>query len=202
MLATAAGTVAALPAAAAPPAHRDAGLKVIKTLSSSLVGPLQFAVAGNRVFVADSFTSTLSVIGRSTPIAHGGDPAHGGDLAGVAVDPADRSVAYTTTNDDSHSKTTLTILRRGATPVVADLSGFEATHNPDHAITYGTKLPGPASRNACITNALAQAQQPVSYRGAVDSHPYAVTAIGHGSWAVADAGGNDIVKVDRAARCQ
>ena len=58
-------------------------------------------------------------------------------------------------------------------------------------------LPGPASRNACITAALAQAQQPVRYRGAVDSHPYAVTAIGHGAWAVADAGGNDIVKVDR-----
>ncbi len=29
-----------------------------------------------------------------------------------------------------------------------------------------------------------------------DSHPYAVASLGDGSWAVADAGGNDILKVD------
>ena len=134
-LTAAACTVAAIPAAAAAPAHRGASLRVVKTLSSSFVGPLQFAVAAGHIVVADSFTSTLSLIGRSAPIATGGDPANGGDLAGVAVDPVDRSLAYTTTNDQTHSKTALTILRRGAKPVVADLSGFEASHNPDHVIT-------------------------------------------------------------------
>ena len=197
-LTAAACTVAAVPAGAASPAHGTASLRVVKTLSSSFVGPLQFAVDDGHVFVADSFTSTLSLIGRKAPIATGGDPKKGGDVAGVALDPARRSLAYTTTNNETHSKTTLTILRRGAKPVVANLSAFESRHNPDHAITYGTTLPGPASRNACITSALAKAQVPLRYRGGVDSHPYAVAAIGDGAWAVADAGGNDILKVDRS----
>jgi hypothetical protein len=183
--------LAALPAnasAVAPPQH------VTQTLSKAFVGPLQFAVDGSKVYVADSFTSTLNLIGRAAPIATGPNPSQGGDLAGVGVDPATHAVAYTSTNGD-HSVTLLTILQPGLKPVVANLAAFEKTHNPDAANHYGT-----ASTNSCVVNALKKAGIPVSYRGMLDSHPYAVTPIGGGSWAVADAGGNDVLRVTRTGQ--
>jgi hypothetical protein len=179
---------AAVPADAHTSPH---SLHVVKTLSSDFVGPLQFAVSGRNVFVADSFTSTLNLIGRSTPLATGPDPSTGGDLAGVAVDPRRHALAYTTNNGD-HSVTNLTIWQAGRRPVVADLSGFERRHNPDHVNQYGVKNP-----SKCVTDALTALDIPVSYRGLIDSHAYSVASLGDGNWAVADAGGNDIVKVDR-----
>ncbi len=177
------------PALAAAPA--GGALQVVRTLSSSFVGPLQFSVAGDRVLVADSFTSTLTDVGRSNPLATGPSPATDGDLAGVAVTTGLRSYAYTTSTGD-HSSTKLTIRRQGSRPVVADLSGFEKMSNPDGVVHYGVDNP-----SACVTKALTAAQIPVNYTGEVDSHPYAVAALDNGAWAVADAGGNDILKVDR-----
>lgn len=182
---------ATVPADAHPAPHR---LHVVRTLSSAFVGPLQFAVSDHKVFVADSFTSTLSLIGHSTPLTTGPDPSTGGDLAGVAVDRRRHALAYTSNNGD-HSVTTLTIWQPGHTPVVADLSGYERRHNPDHVNLYGVKHP-----SKCVTDALTAAGVPVRYRGLIDSHAYSVTAIGDGNWAVADAGGNDILKVDRHGR--
>jgi hypothetical protein len=181
----------AAPAYANTTNNHGHSLRVIKTLSSAYVGPLQFAVSGRDIFVDDSFTSTLNVVGRTKPLVNGPDPSTGGDIAGVAVDPHSRSLAYTSSNGD-HSTTKLTILQPGRRPVVADLSGFEKRHNPDGRVQYGVRHP-----SRCVAAALTKAQIPVNYRGVVDSHPYSVTPIGHGSWAVADAGGNDIVKVDR-----
>lgn len=179
----------------APSAGAADELHVIKTISSDFVGPLQFAVDGKRIFVADSFTSQLFRVGRSTPIATGPDPSTGGDLAGVAVDPTTHFLAYTTNTGD-HSVTQLVIKPRSTHPVVADLSGYEATVNPDRVNHYG-----PVGRiNSCARKALRKlgAPTPLRYTGIIDSHAYSVTAIGGGSWAVGDAGGNDIVKVDAA----
>jgi hypothetical protein len=39
-----------------------------------------------------------------------------------------------------------------------------------------------------------------AYRGQKDSHPYAVAGLPDGSWLVADAGGNDLLRVDRHGR--
>jgi hypothetical protein len=206
----AAGVVlfAAAPSASAHVASPPRQLQVIKTVSSAYVGPLQFAVAGKVIYVADSFTSTLNRLeadGHTTVIATGPDPSTGGDLAGVAVDRADHALAYTSSTGD-HSVTTLTIRQRGAKPVVADLSGFEAARNPDQRITYGIAQPVDPATTKCIADALAAnpdeappgaVQGHISYPGIVDSHPYAVASLGHGSWAVADAGANDILGVDR-----
>jgi hypothetical protein len=211
-------TIAALGAVAAPMAlsaapayagvhHAPAPqqLHVTKTLSSAYIAPLQFAVAGSEVFVADSATSTLNRLdanGHNTVIAHGPSPSTGGDLAGVGVDQRHHALAYTSSTGD-HSTTTLTILKSGAKPVVADLSGFEKTHNPDGKITYGITQPLTPAVKACVLPSLVAggvpgaAQGHVSYTGQVDSHPYAVASLGDGSWAVADAGGNDIVRVNR-----
>jgi hypothetical protein len=166
--------------------------QIIKTISSSFVGPLQFAVDGHNVVVADSFTSTLSIVGRSTPLVVGPDPSTGGDLAGVAVDPDTHQVAYTTTNGD-HSYTTLTIVHAGGKNLTVNLAAFEKKYNPDQINHYG----GIHTTNSCVLNTLSAAGVQANYNGEVDSHPYAVAALGHGAFAVADAGGNDLLKVDQ-----
>ena len=123
--------------------------QVVKTISSSFVGPLQFAVDGHNVVVADSFTSTLSIVGQPAPIAEGPDPSTGGDLAGVAVDPDTHQVAYTTSNGD-HSYTTLTIVHPGGKKLTVNLAAFEKKYNPDQINHYGDIH----TTNACVLNAL------------------------------------------------
>ena len=198
---------AAAPSASAHVAGSPPQLQVIKTVSSAYVGPLQFAVDGKVIYVADSFTSTLNRLerdGYNTIIANGPDPSTGGDIAGVAVDPSHHALAYTSSTGD-HSLTTLTIRQPGARPIIANLSKFEAARNPDQRITYGIAQPVDPATTKCIADALAAdpeeappgaVQGNISYRGIVDSHPYAVASLGHGSWAVADAGGNDILRAD------
>lgn len=165
-------------------------LKVVKTLSSAYVGPLQFAVGRDKILVADSFTSTLNVVGQTKPIAT--NPGKGSSIDGVAIDPWSGAYAYTNTNAN-HSKTNLTIKTPDGKTVVADLAKYEKTVNPDKIIQYGVE----GTPSACVTKALKAMGVPVKYKGAVDSHPYAVAATGYGSWAVADAGGNDILRVDQ-----
>jgi hypothetical protein len=185
-----AGSAGATPAAASP--ATTPSLQIIKTISSAYVGPLQFAVDGHNVVVADSFASTLTIVGRSTPLSIGPDPATGGDLAGVAVDPDTHQVAYTKTNGD-HSYTTLTIAHANGKNLVVNLAAFEKKYNPDQINYYG----GIHTTNACVLNTLKAGDVPNNYTGMVDSHPYAVAALGHGAFAVADAGGNDVLKVDQ-----
>jgi hypothetical protein len=194
-------TITAAPAGAGTPNHSPRQLHVIKTLSSgTYIGPLQFAVEGKKVLVADSFTSTINQIGRTQPIATGPAPATGGDVGGVAVDPATGAIAYTSSvgpvdGEGNHTAASLTVLRHGAKPLVVDLFKFESKHNPDGRVTYGlTSLPTDPVRLACVQGALGPIAQ---YKGQVDTHPYAVTSLGHGAWAIADAGGNDVLKVDR-----
>jgi len=174
----------------------NAGTPSVHVISDAYVGPLQFAVSSRSIFVADSLQSALFRVGHAAPIATGPapDPSSqeaSGDLAGVAV--AGDSIAYTTSTGD-HKDTRLTILHDGHKKVVS-LSRFEKQANPDKRNHYGVVDVDDVSR-AC-TDQLTAAHVPVSYRGQYDSHPYAVAALGHGSWAVADAGGNDILKVDR-----
>ena len=159
----------------------------VKVLSTTPVFPFQLAVDNGQVLVADGGTSTVTRLLTGKVVAHGPQP---GEVAGVAVDPATHVVAYTST-DYSTGATALTIKPNAGKPVVADLSTFEQTKNPDQHVSYGVHNP-----SQCVTDALTAAGVPVSYKGEVDSHPYSVTSLGHGSWAVADAGGNDILKVD------
>jgi sugar lactone lactonase YvrE len=170
-------------------------LSVTKVLSKAYVAPLQFAVDGSRVYVADSAMSTLTEIHNpSHVLARGGTPTSNpeasGDLAGVAIRGND--IAYTQSSGD-HKDTRLTVLERGHTQLVVSLSAFEAKHNPDRRNTYG---PVGKVSAACAAE-LKKGTGNVRYRGQIDSHPYAVTPIGNEGWLVADAGGNDILKVDR-----
>ena len=187
--------LAVVPFASQSASAAPAGLHVVKTLTTAYAGGLQFAVDGSRVVVADAATGTLDAVGGSTPLSK----SIGTQGSGVAIDPDTHALAFTSTNDN-HSRTTLTIRTPGAKTVVADLAGFEKTVNPDQHVHYGVTLP----QSQCVIDALTIPSEfggpptPAAYTGAVDSHPYAVASLGHGAWAVADAGGNDVVKVSRS----
>ncbi len=180
---------------AVPASAATASLGPVHTISSAYIAPLQFAVQGGSIYVADSAASALFKVGRSAPIAHGpapsANPETSGDLAGVAA--TRDAIAYTTSTGD-HKDTRLTILSHGHTKVVS-ISGFEKRNNPDKRNSYGLVDADDVS-SACKAE-LTAGHVPLSYRGAYDSHPYAVASLGGGSWAVADAGANDILKVDR-----
>jgi hypothetical protein len=186
-IAVAAATAALAAPAAAASAQAASSQPPVTVLSSKFVLPLQFAVSHHKIYVADAATSTVSLVNRMKPVVTGPQP---GEIAGVDLDRSGATLAYTST-DAKTGSTALTILGKGR-PVTADLSGFEKAKNPDRGIHYGVKHP-----STCVTNALKAAHVPVGYRGIIESHPYSVASLGQGSWAVADAAGNDLLKVDR-----
>lgn len=164
------------------------------TLTSEVAAPFGLAVRGGEVWVADGGTVTVShlVDGHPVPIATG--PAKG-DVAGIDV-ARDGTLAYTTSTA-SHRRTTLVITKAGRPDVVADLAGYEATANPDGRVTYGLR----AGASACAKRFIERISGgPATYTGAIDSHPYAVASLGDGSWAVADAGGNDVLRVSATGK--
>lgn len=188
---TALAAVTGAGAASASPTHQ---LHVWKTLPGDFVEPLQFSVSGHRVAVADSGASALFLVGHAKPIAYGPpvtkNPEASGDLAGVDIEHG--AIGYTTTSAD-HSDTRFTVLRHGRKVLQVSLSKYEQHHNPDGKVTYGVTKPWAVSKDCKAT--LAAQHVPLQYQGGIDSHPYAVAGLGDGSWLVADAGGNDILRV-------
>lgn len=200
-------TLAALSAAAllavtpvSASAHTPAGAPTTTTISSSVVAPFNLAVHGPRLLVADGGTSTLSRVladGSLHTIATG--PGNGGEVAGVAISRNGRYTAYTTTEHPApevNANGSLHILGPGGSTRTVDLAAYEAKRNPDQRNTYGT-----TSTDPCVIAAVEAATGgPATYPGQTDSHPYSVTAYGRSSWIVADAGGNDLLRVDARGR--
>lgn len=167
-----------------------------KTLTDKAIMPFSIAVAGNHVYYSEGMGSTinkLTAYGMPRVLATG---PQDGDVAGLDVVAGGRTIAFTSSNGD-HSTTTLTIRTKGKRDVVADISGYEAAHNPDGRTTYGILAGG----NACAEQILSQLSETgtATYKGLVDSHPYAVTRI-PGGWAVADAGANAIFRVSNTGK--
>lgn len=163
----------------------------MRTLTEQVIAPFQVAVNRGEVYVADGATSTVSKLtnGSLTTLAKGPTP---GDVAGLAVVGGGKAIAYTTT-DYTTGKATLTIENRDTADVVVDLSAYEKSKNPDGGVTYGL---GPGA-SQCAKDAVEKLTGgPATYTGIVESHPYAVASLGKGAWAVADAGGNDVLRVD------
>lgn len=92
---------------------------------------------------------------------------------------------------------TLTSVRHGATRRVVDLGAYEAAHNPDRVNTYGPRFDieaaaGPACWST-VDPELAAGAAP--YSGVVDSDVFRTVRLPDGSRAVADAAGNDVLRV-------
>lgn len=163
----------------------------VKTINTGVVAPYSLALSGNRVYVADGGTSTVSrVVGQSLrTVVTGPQP---GEVAGLDISRNRRYLAYTSTDFQSGAAG-LTITGPYGHRVTADLVNYEKTKNPDRRIAYGVDNP-----SQCVKDAFAgiEGGPPVSYTGLVDSHPYAVASWGN-SWIVADAAGNDLLRVSR-----
>lgn len=187
----AAVAAAALSVSAPLAASASASAPHITVLSRAVAAPFQLYAESGKIFVADGGPGVVSRLDGHTltPLVTGID-----GVEGLAVDQSGR-VAYTTADEKTHTAT-LTVLEPSGKEVVANLSGFEKAHNPDGKIVYGVLHP-----STCIKNFFKKAGQgPVRYTGDVNSNPYAVTAFRNGWWLVADAGGNDILKVSPAGK--
>jgi len=151
------------------------------------------------ILVADGGANKLSRVngdGTLKTIANGPKK---GDVAGVAISKNRRSIAYTTTEHPTapfeNVNGSLHIRHAGGGTFSVDLEAYEAKKNPDQGLSYGAK-----TTPTCAAEIEKATGRPASYQGLVDSHPYSVTAYGRRSWIVADAAGNDLVKVNRHGR--
>ena len=157
------------------------------TLADGLAGPLQIDAAGPNVLVAQDFAGVVSSVGRNGRVTDlVSEP--GRETAGVAAGPFG-SVFYTSGEQGTSFDLEVRDLR-GHTRVVADLQGYEASHNPDRGNTYGFV----GISTDCASQVPAEFG-PATYQGVVDSHPYALATTPFGIL-VADAAGNDILLVD------
>jgi hypothetical protein len=161
-----------------------------EVLADGLVGPLSLSV-GHRdtVYVSQNFAGTIDAVRRGDVRTQVTSPSPEVEVGSVSSQG--RTLYYTTSagaatpDFDAHL-----VVRngRGEAKSLADLGKHERDHNPDGALTYG--FVGLA--DGCEIPEGIQ----VGYPGGLDSHPYA-TALWHGKVFVADAGGNDILAVDR-----
>ncbi len=170
-----------------------AAATVSAPLASGLAGPLQLSVGTDgSIYVGQNFSGTLTKIkkGVSTTVFQAPD---GAEVAGVDARGAG-TLVYTTSSgaSDSSSATAsalMTALPNGRTNKLADLYAWEHVHNPDQVNTYGFS----GLSDECKASWTSQIPDD-PYDGVLDTHPYAV-AIVPGGWVVADAAGNDLLKV-------
>jgi hypothetical protein len=159
-----------------------------RKLDSNVLMPFQIAVRGGTVWYSDGAAGTVTRLknGQKTVVVTGG-------AEGVAV--SGKSLAFTKTPEHSFSR--LTVRRPGKGSMVVNLRRFERTHNPDGNVHYGILR----NYSQCAADYF-NSQQPgtARYTGKVDSHPYQVEALPGGAWAVAEAAGNEILRVGKRGR--
>ena len=192
----AAGVAAALMVPVAGPASADP--VVSAPLVEGLSGPLGLAVGSDgTVYVSQSFAGRLTQVTRKGGVSDIVTPenlADGASVYGVAADGRG-TVSFTESGEGEvtgdYTGFVKRVLPNGKIKTVGDTGTFEETYNPDQINTYGFLDLDPecaAQMDAVIPGSGA------SYPGAVDSNSYSVAIVG-GSRIVADAAGNDIVRV-------
>ena len=182
-------SAAALGLALAGPAdagQANSGTEVI----GGLIAPLSVAVDNDgTIYVSQNFAGML------TKKAPDGDPhtiftaANGGEVGAVSVE--DGVVTFGTTVSGAIQQGRLW-QKAGNAPaaLLLNTTKYETKHNPDGATKYGVFRISKSCR--------AKAPKKLGkYFGQVDSHPYASDMDGDTTY-LADAGGNDILKVTDA----
>ncbi|MCD9199529.1 ScyD/ScyE family protein [Aeromicrobium wangtongii] len=192
------GLIGASPAAAGGRHHHHPAPQTpaARTIAEGLFTPLSLAIdQRGRALVAQNFAGELLRItpdGQRSTIATAPTP---GDELG-AVSTRGRTTYYATTSGMGSPAPTAKLYAQragGAGRQIADLRAFEATRNPDRGTTYGFRdLPQSCS-------AQFPADNPASYTGLVDSHPYA-TSVARDKVYVADAAANAILSVRTGKR--
>jgi hypothetical protein len=95
-------------------------------------------------------------------------------------------------------------LVRGKKRVIAEVGRYEQSANPDGNVTYGITTGASAACKAQVETPQPDGPPgppvPVTYKGAVDSNPYQLAALRGGAFALADAGGNTILRIGARGR--
>jgi hypothetical protein len=187
-----AATLLAGAAMTSSPAHAGQsgpGPQSTHTIATGLVTPFKLAVDDHgRSYVSENFIGELTRIksnGQKTTFAT--SPVPGEELGGVSEH--DKTVYWTTTGDESAK---MYAQRKGHAPrQIADVYDHENRKNPDQYTTYGFRhLPKSCS------DKFTDPENPASYMGQVDSHPYATLVTNRNKY-IADAGANAIFKVGK-----
>lgn len=203
-IAVVATTAIALVGATGASAQASAKTKAQKaprvvTLTDRVLAPFQIAVRNGyinhdrSVWVADGGSGKVSRIRSNGSLATiasftGKDT----DVAGLSWSRAGRTLAWTST-DHGKQESWLNLTRPDVGTQRFSLSDYEKSANPDGDAHYGIKNPTQCQIDAF--KKLGPDAPPASYTGIKDSHPYSVVQWGD-YWVVADAGGNDLLKVD------
>ncbi|RNL63681.1 ScyD/ScyE family protein [Nocardioides marmoriginsengisoli] len=179
---TAAGPVSASAARAEAPVTTAAGL----------FSPLSVAVAPNGTrYFSENFAGVLKrqkpgtkprVVYRAKPGVEVG-----------AVSERRGKVRFALSKDQKLAQL-MELGRNGKARKVADLGAYETKRNPDRGITYGFR--------GIDAECAAQFPEgpPASYRGIVESHPYATAQAAGGTTYVADAAANAVLAVGKSGR--
>lgn len=159
-----------------------------RTLSPEVQGPFQIALRRHTVFYTDGFVGTLNKITSRGPRVVANIPG----IAGVEFTRDGKTMAVAS-GDGPTSQ--VKIKRRGYRALVVPTGSYEESVNPDQSNTYGVRAGGNRCANKWLKDASGSPH--ATYRGQVDSHPYQLARLSHGSWAVAEAGGNAILRISR-----
>lgn len=160
-------------------------------LVDGLVGPLSIEVGWfGDVLVGQSFAGTISNVSRRGQVRDlvsepGAEVAAHGPLG---------TVLYTVLQEDG-TQLLKVRLPWGATRLLANLSDFEAAHNPDGDSTYGVV----GLSDECAAQWPVEEAGPPSYTGIVESHAYKLAPTPWGVY-VADAAANAILFVEWSGR--
>jgi hypothetical protein len=173
-------------AVASPPAPSSDTPSGDRVIANGVGAPFQIARRGKTVFYADGGAGTLNKITKRGPKLVARVPG----ISGVEFS-RNRKVMAIASGGGPGSRVTL--VRRGKRPIVAAVGQYEQNVNPDKNRTYGIVAGGSA---ACTTQvSAATGGGPATYTGLKDSHPYQVAPLRRGAFAVAEAGGNGILRV-------
>ena len=159
----------------------------VRVITTQVVAPFHLAYGGGSLYVADGGQGLVAKLGPGGALLARATVPQPGDVAGIAVGPGN-TLAYTSTSyATGDSNVTVT---SGGTTWTASASDFERANNPDRGKHYGIKNP-----TQCQIDAVKAAGADARYHGRIDAHAYDVARVGSG-WVVADAGGNDLLKLD------
>ncbi|QIK66224.1 ScyD/ScyE family protein [Nocardioides sp. HDW12B] len=190
---SAAALVAAGPAGAGIPSEPSA-----EVLADGLDGPLQLDATDRGVFFSQSNLSGQKQT-KLSRLRNNGSVVDlvslkGGKVEIAGVDTRGDAVAFTLSrfSEDNPVAKLRLLQANGVVRTLADLQAHEERRNPDRNQTYGLQ----DKPDGC------EAPQLDQYTGIVESHPYAVANGANGSWYVADAAANAILKVTRSGAVQ
>ncbi|MCE0538154.1 ScyD/ScyE family protein [Kineosporia rhizophila] len=166
----------------------------IKVLDTSVKAPFQITYGRKTLLVSDGAASTVSKLSSKKLYELFKTPE---GLSALAMNSRG-DVAYGIQQGDAENGGPTTraelVIKGKKQTHTADLLAYDKTSNPDQAVSYGIDNPTPCQEAAFA------AWGGAKYNGGVDSHPYAVAALDKTSWVVADAGGNDLLKVDEKGK--